>query len=129
MYWRFHYNTVAADDIYILELSTYISLDFSMMEVPPDWFPLNRMVTTYYETEPWVFLMLLYHAFNLLWEGMVMGAQVRGIWTNMTTNELINSYRYSSFKDSTGAFRNPFDKGSGWDNIQDFLYGTQYLPK
>ena len=40
--------------------------------------------------------------------------------TNMTTNESINHKRYKHFKDESGTFQNPFNRG--WKiNLLEFL--------
>jgi len=59
--------------------------------------------------------------------------QLRCVFTNMTTNEMMNSYRYPHFwKEVTSAegitkkvFSNPFDKGGPWANCVDFWWNRR----
>lgn len=87
----------------------------------PTVFPIMDYVKENYMNEPWVFMMLIYHILNFIWESGVWLGQVRGILTNITSNEMINMTRYQHFKDSRGRIHNPFDKGVS-NNIKEFCF-------
>merc|ERR1712139_570722 len=70
----------------------------------------------------WFFHYFIYFIYSIL-----LGAQHwHLISKNLTTNEMINSWKYPYFKDSTGTFKNPFDKGK-FHNFVDFFSGSEKI--
>ena len=65
--------------------------------------------------------------FSVLFLGLITLAwdQLNNLARNMTTNEKINSSRYSYLQDEEGNFSNRFDRGV-WSNIMEFLQLPSY---
>lgn len=81
---------------------------------------------------PLLLVMAIVHCFTGPGILMLFLSQLRLVIVNMTTNEMINSYRYSHFWQEIelgGAkkkvFHNPFNKGSGWANCIDFWWNRK----
>jgi len=60
---------------------------------------------------PLFFIFAIYCSFCSLAVGLLLLSQMFLISFNITTNEVLNRYRYPHFKDQNGNIRNPFTKG------------------
>jgi len=61
----------------------------------------------------------------LLSVSMLTCSQLGQVFSNLTTNEMINQHRYKYLQDKEGSFRNPYDKGC-WPNTLEFFVGAEY---
>jgi len=76
------------------------------------------------------FFVLIAHFVTIPWVICLTSYHVRLIAKNLTTNEVMNMYRYEHFwvvsgENNQRTFHNPFDKGSAWLNILDFFWYRQ----
>lgn len=70
-------------------------------------------------------LMTLFMGYSALWMALILSLLNYHIYLlsiNLTTNEHINSAKYTYLKDQYSDFDNPFDKGSMCANFTDGLF-------
>lgn len=76
----------------------------------------------------WVFTMFLLYSFMMfLGIAGLTSYHIKLIMKNMTTNEEINMYRYTYFKNEFNMQDNPFCKGSKLGNFIDGMFPTSKL--
>jgi hypothetical protein len=69
-----------------------------------------------------VFISSLYHTFSSLFGIAMWSTHTWLASKNLTTNENINMSRFSHFMDPvSGEVRNPFDKGSVFENLAEYF--------
>lgn len=73
---------------------------------------------------PQIWLLMLFHVLNGLWELTVLAVQFEGAVQNLTTNEMFNRGRYAHFHDANGVQRNPFTRNSCGVNVLETLTGA-----
>jgi hypothetical protein len=72
---------------------------------------------------PKKFTAFLLGCIHFPWTAFLFKAQLECILMNLTTNEIMHGVRmYEHFKGGS----NPFDLGSKWRNLRDFLSGNSY---
>lgn len=75
----------------------------------------------------WLMIFLVYSTLMFMAISSLGGYHLTLLRRNMTTNEDINAFRYSYFRNEFNLFQNPFDKGSAEQNIQDGLFPSKKL--
>lgn len=111
------------------------SLALGSIHDAPNFFPINKSIGYYYETEPLIVLLIFFHSVNVFWQAWLLYSLLQGVRKNETTNEVLNGSRYDYLKDpETKQFKNPFNRGLV-NNIKDLVspdinwYRLYHLPK
>ena len=73
----------------------------------------------------WMFIAFLFYSAGMFLAIFGLGSyHLKLIMKNMTTNEEVNCYRYTYFKNEFNMQDNPFCRGSKWGNFVDGMFPT-----
>jgi len=88
----------------------------------PSLLPLNHSIPFYFESNPFLVLLICFHALNILWELLLLHGLISGIVHNFTTNESMNGHRYEYLNQAhLGQRRSPFNHGC-FNNVKELLF-------
>jgi len=96
-------------------------VDLLSVSGAPPFLPANYSIPFYFEREPLLVLLAIFHGVNVGWQSWLLYNLIIGIRDNVTTNEVMNGQRYDYLKDPvTGQWHNPFNRGF-LENFKDLL--------